>query len=148
DERRRIAASAEGGIWLMRTPEPEPVTALAGTRKAVETTRRLRRFPFWAHQGSSRLAEIPVVDASLIRGLDVGQVAYLYRGGVTYLQVKRLVASPAAVSAAEAEAETETEVEPEPERTKPVEAATLASLANALPDVSLVLDAAFGPEEA
>ena len=99
DERRRIAASAEGGIWLLRTPEPEPVTALAGTRKVVETTRRLRRFPFWAHQGSSRLADIPVVDPSLIRALDVGQAAYLYRGGVTYVQVKRLVASPAAVSA-------------------------------------------------
>ena len=75
------------------------MTALAGTRKVVETTRRLSRFPFWAHQGTSRLRDVPVVDSSLIRGLDVGQVAYLFRGGVTYVQVKRLVASPAAVSA-------------------------------------------------
>ena len=48
-------------------------------------------------RGRLGCADVPVVDASLIRGLDVGQVAYLYRGGVTYVQVKRLVASPAAV---------------------------------------------------
>ena len=41
DERHRVAATAEGGIWLLRTPQPEPVTDLAGTRKAIETTRRL-----------------------------------------------------------------------------------------------------------
>ncbi len=140
DERRRIAASAEGGIWLLRTPEPEPVTALAGTRKATETTRRLRRFPFWAHQGSSRLADVPVADNSLIRGLDVGQVAYLYRGGVTYLQVKRLVASPAAVGAAE--------VQTGLAQTELVEATVLTSQILELPDVSPVLDAAFGPEVA
>ena len=57
DERYRIAASAEGGIWLLRTPHPEPLTELAGTRKAVDTTRRLGRFPVWRHQGTSRLSE-------------------------------------------------------------------------------------------
>ena len=30
DERQRVAATAEGGIWLLRTPRPEPVAALAG----------------------------------------------------------------------------------------------------------------------
>jgi len=98
DERYRIAASAEGGIWLLRTPHPEPLTALAGTRRATETTRRLARFPVWRHQGTSRLNEIPVVDAALIRDLDVGQAAYIYRGGVTYVQVKRLVGAPAAMA--------------------------------------------------
>ena len=34
DERYRIAATADGGIWLLRTPHPEPVAALAGSRKA------------------------------------------------------------------------------------------------------------------
>src|SRR5215469_8502719 len=57
DERRRIAASAEGGIWLLRTPEPEPVAAFAGTRRVLDTTRRLARFPVWAHAGLSRLAD-------------------------------------------------------------------------------------------
>lgn len=159
DERRRIAASAEGGIWLLRTPEPEPVTALAGTRKATETTRRLRRFPFWSHQGSSRLAEVPVADPSLIRGLDVGQVAYLYRGGVTYVQVKRVVASPAAVGAAKVEPVTTEPVEAvQPARAAATrglssqagagQAARAAPQAGPLPDVSSVLDAAFGPEVA
>src|SRR5215831_14515683 len=31
DERQRVASTAEGGIWLLRTPRPEPVMALAGT---------------------------------------------------------------------------------------------------------------------
>ncbi|HEU5420335.1 MAG TPA: hypothetical protein VFV41_21785, partial [Streptosporangiaceae bacterium] len=39
--RYRIAAAAEGGIWLLRTPHPEPVTGLAGERRVTETTRRL-----------------------------------------------------------------------------------------------------------
>jgi hypothetical protein len=137
DERYRIAASAEGGIWLLRTPHPEPLTALAGTRKAIDTTRMLGRYPRWRKQGSSRLHEAPVADPVLIRGLDLGQVAYIYRGGVTYLQVKRLVPAPAAL--------------PVPVRMDlavspgaPVHATAEARL----PDVSAVLDAAFGPEPA
>jgi hypothetical protein len=144
DERRRIAASAEGGIWLLRTPEPEPIAAFAGTRRAVDTTRRLARFPFWSHAGSSRLTDRPVVDAALIRALDVGQAAYLYRGGVTYVQVKRLVSAPAAVGRPAAG---------EPVTSEPARAAAVAGpndgadlAAPALPDVGALLDAAFGPE--
>ena len=48
-----------------------------------------------AHEGLSRAEGTPVVDPEIIRGLDVGQAAYIYRGGVTYVQVKRLVAGPA-----------------------------------------------------
>src|SRR4249919_3349841 len=55
DDRYRIAAAADGGIWLLRTPHPDPLTGLAGTRRAVETTRRLARFPVWRHQGTSRV---------------------------------------------------------------------------------------------
>lgn len=136
DERHRIVASAEGGIWLLRTPEPEPIAAFAGTRKAVVTTRRLVRFPFWAHAGSSHLADVPVADAALIRDLDVGQVGYIYRGGITYIQVKRLVGRPAAVSSRPV-----ARAEP----ASPVAVPARAS-GQALPDVSEVLDAAFGPE--
>jgi len=98
DERYRIAAAADGGIWLLRTPHPEPVTALAGSRKVTDTTRRLLGVPVWSHQGTSRMRLAPVVDPALIRALDVGQAAYIYRGGATYVQVKRLVAAPAALS--------------------------------------------------
>ena len=149
DERRRIAASAEGGIWLLRTPEPEPIAAFAGARRVVDTTRRLARFPFWAHAGSSRLADRPVVDATLIRALDVGQAAYIYQGGVTYVQVKRLIGAPAAVSPSAAD-------EPVPGAPEHGESAGMAEASDRtasidlaaaeLPDVSALLDAAFGPE--
>ncbi len=132
DERHRIAASAEGGIWLLRTPEPEPVAAFAGSRKVVGTSRRLSRFPFWAHAGSSRLVDVPVVDSALIRDLDVGQVAHIYRGGVTYIQVKRQVGTAAAVGGPVV---------------RPASApAPRAEASKILPDVSPVLDAAFGSE--
>jgi hypothetical protein len=98
DDRYRIAAAADGGIWLLRTPHPEPITGLAGARRAVDTSRRLLGVPRWSHQGSSRVRDTPVADPALIRGLAVGQAAYIYRGGVTYVQVKRLVAAPAALA--------------------------------------------------
>ena len=139
DERRRIAASAEGGIWLLRTPEPEPIAAFAGTRKVVDTTRRLARFPFWAHAGSSRLADRPVVDVALIRALDVGQAAYIYRGGVTYVLIKRLVGAPAAVGQ-------RTVHEPAPMDPAGGETGEADLAAAAIPDVSAVLDTAFGAE--
>ena len=36
--------------------------------------------------------------AALIRRLDTGQTAYIYRGGVTFVPIKRLVAAPAALA--------------------------------------------------
>src|SRR5580693_6252024 len=62
DERYRIAATADGGIWLLRTPHPEPVAALAGSRKVTDTTRPLLRTGIWGHRGSSRMRLAPVVD--------------------------------------------------------------------------------------
>jgi hypothetical protein len=97
--RYRIVSAAEGGVWLLRTPHPEPVTGLAGERRAVATSRRLTGFARWSREGSSSLREIPVADPALIRALDVGQAAYLYRGGVTFVQVSRLIATPAAIAA-------------------------------------------------
>jgi hypothetical protein len=99
-ERMRIAASADGGIWLLRTPHPEPVVALAGNRRMLDTTRRLLGTPLWGDEGSSRVQHTPVLDGDIVRRLDVGQVAYVYRGGATFVQVKRLVAAPAALAAA------------------------------------------------
>jgi hypothetical protein len=98
DDRYRIAATADGGIWLLRTPHPDPVTGLAGSSQAVDTTRRVLGVPLWSHEGSSRVRQAPVVDPALIRALDVGQAAYIYQGGVTFVQVKRLVAASAALA--------------------------------------------------
>jgi hypothetical protein len=97
-ERLRIAASADGGIWLLRTPHPDPVVALAGNRALIDTTRRLMGAALWSDEGSSRLRHTPVLDSDIVRALDVGQVAYIHRGGVTFVQVKRLVAAPAALA--------------------------------------------------
>jgi hypothetical protein len=98
DERYRIATTAEGGIWLLRTPRPEPVTELAGTRRLLDTARSLIGTARWDETGTSRVRAAPVLDPDLVRQLDVGQVAYVYRGGVTFVQVKRLVAKQAALS--------------------------------------------------
>jgi len=97
-ERLRIAASADGGIWLLRTPHPDPVVALAGNRPVIDTTRRLMGAALWSDEGSSRLRHTPVLDPDIVRALDVGQAAYIHRGAVTFVQVKRLVAAPAALA--------------------------------------------------
>jgi hypothetical protein len=144
DERYRIAAAADGGIWLLRTPHPEPVAALAGTRKVVDTTRRLRGMPLWSHQGSSRLRPAPVVDPALIRALEVGQAAYIYRGGVTYVQVKRLVAGPAALPVPAGPAP-QGRLSTPPGRDRAVPPVPGPAR---LPDVSPLLDEAFGAEPA
>lgn len=144
DERYRIAASAEGGIWLLRTPYPEPLAALAGTRKAIDTTRALGRYPRWRKQGSSRLHDAPVADPALIRKLEAGQVAFIDRGRVTYIQVKRLVAAPAAVPGRRSSPDPATANEPgQPSAPK---APDPAAPERDEPNVSEVLDAAFGPE--
>src|SRR5215470_15307064 len=98
DDRYRIAATADGGIWLLRTPHPEPATELAGRFPATDTSRRVLGAALWGHQGSSRVRDTPVADPAIIRSLDTGQAAYIYRGGVTYVQIKRLVAAPAALA--------------------------------------------------
>jgi hypothetical protein len=138
DERYRIAAAADGGIWLLRTPHPEPVAALAGSRKVTDTTRRLLGVPLWSHQGTSRMRLAPVVDPALIRALDVGQAAYIYRGGATYVQVKRLVAAPAALGGLAAGAAGS----PTVQRSAPATATTGTAAANAIPVGAVALGAA------
>jgi hypothetical protein len=99
DDRYRIATTADGGIWLLRTPHPEPAAGLAGRHPAADTSRRVLGTALWGHEGSSRVRDTPVADPAIIRSLDTGQAAYIYRGGVTYVQIKRLVAAPAALAA-------------------------------------------------
>jgi hypothetical protein len=141
-DRYRIAAAAEGGIWLLRTPHPEPITELAGRRPVIMTSRRLIGYPRWSRSGSSEVREAPVADPALVRALDVGQAAYLYRGSVTFVQISRLTGQPAALPAPPAD----TSAAPE-HRPQVVSAPRAAPPARAaLPDVSAVLDAAFGPE--
>ena len=142
NDRGRIAASADGGIWLLRTPNPDPVVDLAGDRKVIDTTRRLIGAPLWGDEGSSRLRLAPVLDGDIVRALDTGQVAYVYRGGATFIQVKRLVAGPAAIA-------------PPPPHGLPARPAVTAAAGQpdpvadpqpVPPDAGPLLDEAFGPE--
>ena len=137
DERQRIAATAEGGIWLLRTPRPGPVSELAGTRSYVDTTRRFAGQGAWAGDGMSRTRLVPVLDADIVRQLDVGQAAYVYRGGVTYVQVKRLTGRQAALAPAAGDAPTM----PLPAVAVP---AQWPPAPPPPPDASEVLDEAFG----
>ncbi len=136
DERYRLAATAEGGIWLLRTPRPGPVVELAGTRSYVDTGRRLSGAGAWDGEGFSRTRLVPVLDADIVRRLDVGQAAYVYRGGVTYVQVKRLIGTQAALA-------------PAAVRDSVWAGAAAAAVmpiegARDLPDAGEVLDEAFG----
>jgi hypothetical protein len=146
DERYRLAATAEGGIWLLATPHPDPVTALAGQRASIDTSRQLAGRLRWRRQGSSRLREVPVAAPDRIRGLEPGQAAYIHHGGVTFTQVKRLVAGPAALPASPGDRPAErrpvTAGEPKVAVRPDVPALPVAA---GLPDVSGLLDAAFGP---
>ena len=94
DERYRIAATADGGIWLMQTPHPEPVVQLAGTRRVLESAHKLIGAT-WGDEGTTRTQHAWVADPDLIRTLDTGQACYIRRGGATFVQVARPETVPA-----------------------------------------------------
>ena len=54
DERYRIAATADGGPWVMQTPYPEPLSQLAGTRRVLESARKLLGTT-WGDEGTTRI---------------------------------------------------------------------------------------------
>ncbi|HTX26250.1 MAG TPA: hypothetical protein VME19_04425 [Streptosporangiaceae bacterium] len=93
DERYRIAATADGGIFVLHTPYPEPLTQLGGTRRVLETAHKLIGNS-WGDEGTTREQRAWVADPDLIRRLDVGQACYIHRGGATFVQVARPKASP------------------------------------------------------
>jgi hypothetical protein len=150
DDRYRIAATADGGIWLLRTPHPEPAAGLAGSDPAADTSRRVLGAALWGHQGSSRVRGTPVADPAIIRSLDTGQAAYLHRGGVTFVQVKRLVAAPAALpreSAAAAGPGGPPGAERRSRGSAPPGGTGGADRPAPLPDAGPLLDEAFGQEQ-
>jgi hypothetical protein len=93
DERYRIAATADGGIWLLRTPYPQPVCELAGTRRVIETATKVIG-GMWGDEGSSRIQHAWTADPGIARSLAVGQAGYLHAGGCTWVQVARPRPSP------------------------------------------------------
>jgi hypothetical protein len=99
DERYRIAATADGGIWLMQTPYPEPIAKLAGTRRVLESAHKLIGAG-WGDEGTTRIQNAWTADPDLIRSLDVGQACYIRRKSAVYLQVARPRPSPLPLPAA------------------------------------------------
>jgi len=95
DERYRIAATADGGIWLMRTPHPEPIAQLAGTRQVIETATKVIR-PWWGDEGSSRVQHAWTADPGIARRLQTGQAGYITAGGCIWVHVARPAPSPLA----------------------------------------------------
>jgi len=93
DERYRIAATADGGIFVLRTPHPEPLSQLAGRRRVLETAHRLVGSS-WGDEGTTRIRHAWTADPDLIRRLDVGQACYIHRGAATFFQVARPKPSP------------------------------------------------------
>jgi hypothetical protein len=92
-ERRRICSTADGGIWLMRTPYPQPVCELAGTRRVIETATKVIG-GVWGDEGSSRIQHAWTADPGIARRLAVGQAGYIHAGGCTWVQVVRPRPSP------------------------------------------------------
>jgi len=93
DERYRIAATADGGLFVLHTPHPEPLTQLAGTRRVLETAHRIIGGS-WGDDGTTRIRRDCVADPELIRRLQVGQACYIHRGAATFVQVARPKPSP------------------------------------------------------
>ena len=93
NERYRIAATADGGIFVMHTPYPEPLTQLAGTRRVLETAHKLIGNT-WGDEGTTREQRAWTADPDLIRRLDTGQACYIHRGAATFVQVARPRPSP------------------------------------------------------
>jgi hypothetical protein len=104
DERYRIAATADGGIFLMQTPHPEPLAGLAGTRRVLETAHKLVGAT-WGDEGTTRQQRAWVADPGVIRRLQVGQACYLRHGAATFVQVARPQPSPLALAPAQVPAE-------------------------------------------
>jgi hypothetical protein len=93
DERYRIAATADGGIFVLHTPYPEPLVALAGTRRVLETAHKLIGGA-WGDEGTTREQRARTADPDLVRRLEVGQACYIHRGAATFVQVARPRPSP------------------------------------------------------
>jgi hypothetical protein len=88
DERYRIAATADGGIWLMRTPYPEPIAQLAGTRRVIETAAKIVARAR-GDEGTARIQHAFTADPGIARRLAVGQAGYIHRGGCTWVHIAR-----------------------------------------------------------
>ena len=77
----------------MRTPYPQPISELAGTRRVIETATKVMG-GVWGDEGSSRIQHAWTADPGIARRLAVGQAGYIHAGGCTWVQIARPRPSP------------------------------------------------------
>jgi len=77
----------------MRTPYPQPVCELAGTRRIIETATKLIG-GVRGDEGSSRIQHAWTADPGIARRLAAGQAGYIRAGGCTWVQIARPRPSP------------------------------------------------------
>lgn len=76
DEFRRLAGAAGGGYLLMRSPDPEILADLVGTRRVLEASRHQSSFAGALDEGSGRMQDERLVDPNRIRSLPTGHICY------------------------------------------------------------------------
>jgi hypothetical protein len=96
-DRHRITGTADGGIWLLRTPDPEPVCKLAGIRQVVESAHKLIGAG-WSDEGTSRLQHVWTADPDTVRSLAPGQAVFIHAGTATWVHIARARLSPLALT--------------------------------------------------
>ena len=93
DERYRIAATADGGIFVLHTPYPEPAGGAGGDAAGAGDRAQAHR-DAWGDEGTTREQHAWTADPNLVRRLEVGQACYIQRGAATFVQVARPRPSP------------------------------------------------------
>jgi hypothetical protein len=93
-ERSRLAATAAGGVLVMRSPDPEAPCMLAGTRAVIETGRKIIGPGQYSGEGTGRLQRAWVVDPDRVRNFRAGQAAWIHGAACTYVQVAPYRLSP------------------------------------------------------
>jgi hypothetical protein len=87
DERQRIVSTADGGVWLLRTPDPDPLTTLAGSVERLASGRKLTGPGTTGDEGNSRVQHMWSVQPNLVRRFSTGQACYIRHGTAVYVHV-------------------------------------------------------------
>jgi hypothetical protein len=87
DERKRITSTADGGVWLLRTPDPDPLTALAGSVERLASGRKLTAPGTTGDEGNSRVQHMWAVQPNRVRQFRTGQAVWIRHGSAVYVHV-------------------------------------------------------------
>jgi hypothetical protein len=90
-ERTRLAATAAGGVVVMRRPDPEPLCRLAGSRKVIETGRKIIAAGRYGDEGTGRVQQAWVADPDRVRNF---RAAWIHGNACTYVLVAPYRRSP------------------------------------------------------